>query len=75
MGRGPGIAERLAVWCLRGGGILEASWVVGVSRSEPGNSDLSAAVPGRTGQAMLCLLGGVLLLMGMLIFSLREYSR
>ncbi len=75
VGNMPGIAKRLAVSFYTRCLIFDAASVFGVSPSGPGNSDLFAAIPGPTAQAMLSLLGGGLLLAGMLIFSMREYSR
>jgi len=75
IGNMPGIAKRLAVSFYTRCLIFEAGSVFGVSPSGPGNPDLFTAIPGPTAQTILTLLGGGLLLAGMLVFSLREYSR
>ena len=75
IGNMPGIAKRLAVSFYTRCLIFEAGSVFGVSPSGPGNSDLFVGIPGSTAQMILNLLGGGMLLAGLLIFSLREYSR
>lgn len=75
VGNMPGIAKRLAVSFYTRCLIFEAGSVFGVSPSGPGNSDLFVGIPGSTAQMILNLLGGGMLLAGLLIFSLREYSR
>jgi ABC-type transport system involved in multi-copper enzyme maturation permease subunit len=75
VGNMPGIAKRLAVSFYTRCLIFDAGSVFGVSPSGPGSSELFVPIPGPTAQTILYVLGGGLLLTGMLVFSLREYSR
>ena len=75
IGNMPGIAKRLAVSFYTRCLIFDAGSEFGVSPSGPGNADLFVGIPGPTAQTILILLGGGLLLVGMYIFSRREYSR
>lgn len=75
IGNMPGIAKRLAISFYTRCLIFDAGAVFGMRPSGPGNADLFGAISGTTAQMILYLLSGGLLLAGLLIFSLREYSR
>jgi ABC-type transport system involved in multi-copper enzyme maturation permease subunit len=75
IGNTPGIAKRLAISyyirCLA----FEAGEAVGVSPAGGNNPELFLAVSASTAQMVLLLLSGGLLLAGLILFSVREYSR
>lgn len=75
IGNTPGIAKRLAISyyirCLA----FDAGAAVGVSPAGGNNPELFLAVSAPTAQMVLYLLCGGLVLAGMILFSVREYSR
>ncbi len=75
VGNMPGIAKRLAVSFYTRCLIFDAGSVFGVTPSGPVNPNLFVAMPGPLAQTVIIVIAGGLLLAGMLIFSLREYSR
>jgi ABC-type transport system involved in multi-copper enzyme maturation permease subunit len=75
IGNMPGIAKRLAVSFYTRCQIFDAGAEFGVSPPGSGAGDLFTAIPGPTAQTILCLLSGGLLLAGLSIFTVREYSR
>jgi ABC-2 type transport system permease protein len=74
IGNMPGIAKRLAVSFYTRCLIFDAGSAFGVSPAGPGDPELFIAISGPAAQTILYLISGGLLLAGVSIFSLREFS-
>jgi len=75
IGNMPGIAKRLAISFYSRCMIFDAGSVIGMQPSGPVNAEMFGAISGETAQWILYSVSAGFLLVGMVVFSRREYSR